>query len=136
MPRSEDSSDNSAPVYKIMSRSEWTDAADQGVFRGAAIDLTDGFIHLSAAGQVAKTAALHFEGQEDLVLAAVDPGALGDALVWEPSRGGDLFPHLYGHLPVAAVISADPMPLGPDGVHRLPGLPSAPEAGDKTGDRN
>lgn len=76
----------------------------KGVFEGAAIDLTDGFIHFSTAKQAAETAARHFSGQVDLLLIAVDGAALGDKLVYEPSRGGDLFPHLYAPLPLTAVL--------------------------------
>ena len=109
-------------VYKILSQQEWDETKAAGVFRGAAVDVADGFIHLSSGGQVAATAALHFSGRDDLVLAAVDADSLGASLVWEPSRGGDLFPHLYGDLPLTAIVSADPMPLGSDGIHRLPNL--------------
>ncbi len=83
----------------------WREAARDGVFRGAPIDLADGYIHFSTAAQVAETAARHFAGATDLVLVAVDAAALGDALRWEPSRGGALFPHLYGTLPLSAVHS-------------------------------
>src|SRR5688572_28275961 len=90
-------------IYKICERDLWRRAERNGVFRGAAIDERDGFIHLSTAGQVRETAARHFSGVPELLLIAVDAGALGAALRWEPSRGGDLFPHLYGNLPLAAV---------------------------------
>ena len=86
-------------VYKICDQDAWRKAVAMGVFTGAPVDVADGFIHFSAAHQVRETAAKHFAGQEGLVLVAVDATVLGDALKWEPSRGGDLFPHLYGDLP-------------------------------------
>ena len=87
-------------IFKIVSSMEWRAAEAGGVFRGAAVDRADGYIHFSTAGQVRETAARHFAGQDDLVLVAVDAAALGPALTWEPSRGGALFPHLYGDLPL------------------------------------
>lgn len=90
-------------VYKICSRAAWAAAQDAGVFTGAAIDLTDGYIHLSTAAQVAATAQLHFHGQSDLALLEVEAAALGAALRYEASRHGALFPHFYGALPVPAV---------------------------------
>jgi uncharacterized protein (TIGR00369 family) len=107
-------------VYKICPEKLWREAERTGEFTGAPVDLQDGFIHFSTAEQVAETAAKHFAGQPDLLLVAVDASALGNALRYEPSRGGQLFPHLYGRLPLAAVMSVDPMPLGPDGHHLLP----------------
>ena len=85
-------------LYKIFPGSLWREAERKGVFRGSEVDLRDGFIHFSTAGQVTETAAKHFAGQNDLVLVRVDAGRLGAALKWEPSRGGALFPHLYGDL--------------------------------------
>ena len=82
----------------------------------------DGFIHFSTAAQVAETAAKHFAEESDLVLVAVDADALGAALKWEPSRGGDLFPHLYGPLPLTAVRWARPLPRAADGRHVFPEL--------------
>ncbi len=107
-------------IYKISPRAAWTAAEAAGVFTGAPVDVADGFIHFSAAHQVRETAAKHFRGQTDLVLAAVDDALLGDKLVWEPSRGGDLFPHLYGPLPMSAVVSIVDLPLGADGGHVFP----------------
>ncbi len=108
------------PVYKITPEAPWRAAEAAELFAGAPVDLADGFIHLSTGAQVADTAARHFAGQDGLLLVAVDPGALGAALRWEPSRGGALFPHLYGPLPMRAVLSIRPMPLGADGRHVLP----------------
>lgn len=87
-------------IYKVCEQSAWSAAVAAGAYRGSAVDLRDGFIHFSTAAQLAETLRRHFAGQRDLVLIAVDPGDLGDALRYEPSRGGDLFPHLYGELPV------------------------------------
>jgi uncharacterized protein (DUF952 family) len=106
-------------VYKICSRAEWQAALDAGEYSGSADDLRDGFIHFSRAHQLAGTAAKYFAGREDLVLLAVDAAALGAALKHEPSRGGDLFPHLYGSLPVTCVLWSEPLPWS-DGAHQLP----------------
>ncbi|MFB9911261.1 DUF952 domain-containing protein [Rhizobium paknamense] len=107
-------------IYKILSEELWQEAEKAGVFAGAPVDHADGFIHLSTAAQVRETAERHFTGQSGLLLAAVDPGTLGDALRYEPSRGGDLFPHLYGSLPLNAVLWIKPLPLGADGRHQFP----------------
>lgn len=107
-------------IYKICSAAEWRAAEREGAFRGSAVDLRDGFIHFSAADQAAETAAKHFAGQADLLLIHIDADKLGDALKWEVSRGGALFPHLYGDLRMDAVIRAEPLPLGPDGRHVFP----------------
>lgn len=109
-------------IYKICDAAIWREAEQSGIFRGAAIDLRDGYIHFSTAAQAIETAALHFAGQSGLVLAAIDVGAFGDSLKWEPSRGGALFPHLYGTLPMSAVRRVDPLPVGPDGRHVFPEL--------------
>jgi uncharacterized protein (DUF952 family) len=109
-------------IYKICSTDEWRAAEQAGVFTGAPVDIADGFIHFSTAAQVAETAAKHFAGQRDLLLIAVDTAKLGDALTWEPSRGGALFPHLYAPLMLTAVIAAVPLPLGADGRHVFPAL--------------
>ena len=109
-------------IYKICPEPLWRDAERAGVFTGAAIDLADGYIHFSTAVQVAETAARHFAGQRGVVLVAVDAEALGDALRYEPSRGGDLFPHLYAPLSLDAVRRVEPLPLGDDERHVLPAL--------------
>ena len=111
-----------ATIYKICAAALWREAERARVFRGAGIDARDGFIHFSTAAQVAETAAKHFAGDADLVLVAVDTHALGAALQWEPSRGGALFPHLYGALPLEAVRWVKPLPLGADGRHVFPEL--------------
>lgn len=107
-------------VYKIISDVEWSKACEAGEFAGAEIDLADGYIHFSTAGQVRETAAKHFSKRSDLLLLAVDAKQFGDAMKWEPSRGGDLFPHLYSTLAVSAVDSVDELPLDEFGVHLLP----------------
>ncbi len=109
-------------IYKICDAAAWCTAERLGEFTGAPVDLADGYIHFSTADQVKETAAKHFAGQRDLVLVAVDADALGAALKWEPSRGGALFPHLYGTLPLHAVRWVKPLPLGPDGRHVFPVL--------------
>lgn len=107
-------------VYKIVPAALWRQAERNGLFRGSAVDLRDGFIHFSSASQAVETAAKHFAGQDDLLLVTVDAERLGASLKWEPSRGGALFPHLYGDLSLAAVRKVEPLPLGPDGRHRFP----------------
>jgi uncharacterized protein (DUF952 family) len=109
-------------IYKILTITLWQEAQRAGVFRGAPVDLADGYIHFSTAEQAAETAAKHFAGQNDLMLLHVDAEALGGALKWEPSRGGALFPHLYAELDVKHVARADPLPLGTDGRHVFPPL--------------
>jgi uncharacterized protein (DUF952 family) len=111
-------------IYKILTQAQWRQAEAEGVFRGAPIDLADGYIHFSSSGQVQGTADKHFAGMNDLLLAAVDAGRLGGKLVYEVSRGDALFPHLYGVLELAAVKWVKPMPLGKDGRHQLPDLAS------------
>ena len=111
-----------ATIYKICDRALWQAAGPTGAFRGATVDLRDGFIHFSTAAQLAETAAKHFGGLTDLVLVAADAEALGAALKWEVSRGGELFPHLYGDLPLSAVRWSRPLTQGPDGGHLIPEL--------------
>jgi uncharacterized protein (DUF952 family) len=108
------------PVYKVLSEAAFEKAALKGHFAGSADDLRDGFIHLSAAHQLAGTLVKHFAGQEWLVLLALDARRLGADLKWEASRGGGLFPHLYAPLDLAAMLWAEPLVLGPDGRHVLP----------------
>lgn len=99
-------------IYKILPRALWDEAVTKGTFDGSPVDIADGFIHFSTAAQVHETAAKHFQGMKDLLLVAVEADDLGGALKWEPSRGGDLFPHLYGTLPVMYAISVKPLPEG------------------------
>jgi uncharacterized protein (DUF952 family) len=112
-------------IYKICTAAEWHEAEHAGVYRGSAVDHHDGFIHFSTAEQATETAARHFAGQHDLVLVAVAADRLGERLKWEPSRGGALFPHLYGELPLAAVLRVDPLPLDAAGRHAFPPLASS-----------
>ncbi len=109
-------------IYKICPASAWREAERQGVYRGSADDLRDGFIHFSSASQVAGTAKKYFFGQTGLFLIAVDADALGDALRWEVSRGGELFPHLYGELDLGAVTAVLNMHARSDGLHDIPEL--------------
>jgi uncharacterized protein (DUF952 family) len=102
-------------IYKIFRRPEWDAFRARGASNGAPVDLADGYIHLSTAAQVTGTAAKHFAGESDLVLVALDTDALGEALRWEPSRGGDLFPHLYRPLLLADVVWDKSLPLGAAG---------------------
>ena len=115
------STGNPAVVFKILSSSDWAEAQLRGSYAGSADDERDGFIHLSTGAQVAGTAARHFKHKPDLVLVALECAKLGGELVWEPSRGGALFPHLYAPLPVSAALWCKDMPLGTDGVPQVPG---------------
>jgi uncharacterized protein (DUF952 family) len=109
-------------IYKILPRPAWAEALARGRFDGSPIDLEDGYIHFSTAAQAQETAAKHFRGQADLVVVAVEAEALGPALRWEPSRGGQLFPHLYGPLDPALAMAVTAAPLGADGVPQLGAL--------------
>lgn len=107
-------------IYKIFRAAEWAELQQKGESPGAPVDIADGFVHFSTAAQARETAAKHFAGEDDLVLLALDAEPLGDALKWEPSRGGALFPHLYRPLRMADVLWSRPMPLV-DGAHVFPG---------------
>jgi uncharacterized protein (DUF952 family) len=111
-----------ALIYKICAADLWRAAERAGAFAGAPVDRDDGFIHFSTAAQVRETAAKHFRDRPDLLLIAVEADALGTALRYEPSRGGELFPHLYGALPLAAVRRVEPLPLDGEGRHLFPEL--------------
>lgn len=111
---------SSAPIYKITPRALWREAEDKGRFDGAPVDLADGYIHFSTAAQVRETASKHFAGQPDLLLVGIDPDRLGDGLKWEASRGGQLFPHLYGPLHLSAVLFVEELRIGPNGFHLFP----------------
>src|SRR3546814_17963364 len=110
-----------APVL-ICRSEEWAAAETAGREQGSAQDRADGLIHFSGPDQVEASAAKHRAGQDGLVLLTVEAAALGEALRWEPSRGGDLFPHLYGAMPLAAVRRVDDLPLGRAGRHIFPPL--------------
>ena len=107
-------------VFKVAARTAWADACRGGAFAGSTDDRRDGFIHLSQVHQLAGTLARHFRGGHNLVLVEFDAAALGSALRWEPSRGGDLFPHLYGELPAAAAVSVRALVLDAKGVPIVP----------------
>lgn len=103
-------------AYKLVDLTEWTRARAAGAYDGSAVDRADGYIHMSTAAQLAETARRHYAGRDRLVLVAIDPSALGETLRWEPSRGGDLFPHLYGPLPTSAALSERPLSVEADGM--------------------
>ena len=104
------------PVYKLADRAEWAQARASGAYGGSALDRADGYIHMSTTAQLAETARRHYAGRAGLVLVALDAAALGEALRWEPSRGGELFPHLYGPLPLAAALSERALSVTLDGT--------------------
>jgi uncharacterized protein (DUF952 family) len=105
-------------LYKILPAGQWRAAQARGVFEGSAIDLKDGYIHLSTGAQMRETAARHFAGQDGLLLVGFREADLPN-LRWEPSRGGDLFPHVHGTIATALAVSEHPLPLE-NGVHRFP----------------
>ncbi|HWG04782.1 MAG TPA: DUF952 domain-containing protein [Beijerinckiaceae bacterium] len=109
-------------IYKLAPAALWKEAEAAGIFSGAPIDLADGFIHFSTAEQTRETAVKHFHGEPDLLLIVVDSDPLADALRWEVSRGGQLFPHLYRPLPLDVVRSVSPVPRRADGSHDFSGL--------------
>ena len=109
-------------IYHMCPADTWQAAVRAGAYRGTADDLRDGFIHFSTAEQIAESARRHRAGQSGLVLIAVESARLGDRLKWEESRGGALFPHVYGALDPAETASVRPLPLGPDGEHIFPPL--------------
>ncbi len=109
-----------AYIYKIEDKSIWHEAMATGQYKGAPIDLTDGFIHFSTALQTRETAAKHFTRREGLILAVIDEEQLGTDLKWEVSRGEQLFPHLYANLDMSSVIATHDMPLDDDGLHIFP----------------
>jgi uncharacterized protein (DUF952 family) len=113
-------------VYKIAQDVAWAAAQAEGRFEGSPVDLSDGYIHFSTAAQVHETVRRHYAGRDGLLLVAVDAERLGEALRWEPSRGGDLFPHLYAPLPMDAVLWVRPMPRDADGAHVVPLDAAAP----------
>lgn len=106
-------------AYKLVDNAEWELARLDGAYAGSAVDLRDGYIHMSSAAQLAETARRHYAGRTDLLLVSVDLTALGDALKWEASRGGDLFPHLFAPLPVSAARDVRGLSVDGDGVMRF-----------------
>jgi len=111
-------------IYKLLERGDWVTASALGTYDGSSVDLNDGYIHFSTAEQVQETARRHFHGVADLVLLEVDAEALGAPVTWEPSRGGDMFPHLYGPMPVSAVIRVQMVELAEDGSPMIGALGS------------
>ena len=107
-------------AYKVLTSAQMATLEADGIFAGAPVDLADGYIHLSTAAQLTETVDKHFAGQSDLHVAAVDLSALDDPVKWEESRGGQLFPHIYGPLPLAAVLAYGPLKRSDDGLVRLP----------------
>jgi len=107
-------------VYHVCRAAEWDAARAVGRYAGSSQDLADGFIHCSDASQVVASVAKHRAGQDGLTILEIDVAALGDALRWEASRGGKLFPHIYGGLDPAQVRRAAPLPLAADGRHVFP----------------
>lgn len=105
-----------ADVFKILPEHLWQQAVGTGAFSGSADDVRDGFIHLSTADQVAGTLAKYFRDQTNLLIIAFASADFGSSLKWEPSRGGALFPHVYGTIPVTMALWQRPLPLGADGI--------------------
>lgn len=112
-------SDRPLVAYKVLTADQMR-ALEADSFEGAPVDVADGFIHLSTAAQLTETVDRHFEGQRDLWVAAIDLEALGDAVKWEPSRGGALFPHIYGAMPLEVVVAYSPLERHEDRSVRLP----------------
>ena len=102
-------------AFKILSAADWRLTVAEGRYDGSAVDLADGYIHMSTQEQLAETAGKHYAGQQDLMLVEVALADLGDSLVWEPSRGGALFPHIYGPLPLSATRKATAFSVSADG---------------------
>ncbi len=107
-------------AYKILTAEQYAQFKADGVFKGAPVDLADGYIHLSTRDQAAETVAKHFAGQDRLVMVMVDLAPVGEAIRWEESRGGALFPHLYADLPITAVAGKVVLRIGDDGTHSFP----------------
>ena len=107
-------------AYKVLTAAQMARLEADGTFAGAPVDLADGYIHLSTADQIDETVAKHFASQDNLHVAAVDLAALGEALQWEPSRGGALFPHIYAPLPLSAVLAYGPLDRDANGRIKLP----------------
>lgn len=109
-------------LYRLVRAEDWQAAAASGVYRGAEHDARDGFVHLSTAAQAEDTAERHYSGVPDLLLLTLDARRLDGEIRFEPSSGGELFPHLYGTIPVEAVLEVQRIPLDPEGGFRFPFL--------------
>ncbi len=107
-------------AYKVLTGAQMAELLDKGSFAGAPVDIIDGFIHLSTAAQLSETVDKHFAGQTELIIAAVDLVLLGEVVRWEPSRGGQLFPHIYAPLPLLAVVAHGPLNRDAAGAIVLP----------------
>ncbi|MDW3205738.1 MAG: DUF952 domain-containing protein [Alphaproteobacteria bacterium] len=110
-------------IYHLAKQQAWQAAQQSGIYRGLDADRGDGFLHFSTASQIVESARKHRAGEPDLVLLGVDEAPLGDDLVWEESRGGALFPHVYGTVPIEAVRLAAALPVDQNGLHVFPELP-------------
>ena len=113
-------SDRPDTAYKVLTADQMATLEKDATFAGARVDLADGYIHLSTAGQLTETVDKHFAGQTDLHVAAIDLGSFGNSLKWEESRGGQMFPHLYGPLLLETVIAYGPLRRSADGKVMLP----------------
>lgn len=109
-----------AMIFKILDKNEWAATQEMGEYSGSVDDLRDGFVHFSTASQLAETAAKHFAGRENLLLLGIETHVLGESLKWEASRGGQLFPHLYGSFAVEQVSIVADFPLDESGCHVIP----------------
>lgn len=107
-------------AYKVLTAPQMIELETRGTFAGAPVDLADGYVHMSTAAQLAETVEKHFAGQHDLHIVAVDLEVLGDAVKWEASRGGQMFPHLYAELPLSAALAYGPLDRNDDGIIDLP----------------
>ncbi len=116
----EESSPTSLNVYHICRRTDWESCIEDCEYQPPKIDRADGFLHLSTALQIVESAARHRAGQSGLILLEIDTSNLGAELRWEASRNGELFPHLYGPIPLGAVTAVDDLPVGADGLHKFP----------------
>jgi uncharacterized protein (DUF952 family) len=114
--------EKSMTIYHVCKKAEWEAAVAAGRYIGSSQDQADGFIHFSGPEQVVASVAKHRAGQDGLVLIACDAAKMEPGLKWEVSRGGALFPHHYGDLPLASVVSVRDLPLGADGMHLFPAL--------------
>jgi len=121
-----DTIDQPRLVYRLCHRDDWRAAEQAGVFAGGADDVRDGFIHLSSAAQVEESARRHYAGVRPLMLLAVDGARVSGDLRWEPSRGGALFPHLYGTIPLEALVSALPLSEDREGNPMFPPMTNSP----------
>jgi len=107
-------------AYKLLTQDEWLAWKENGTFTGSPVDLADGYIHLSTREQTRETAGKWFADVDPLILVMVDLAALGEAVRWEPSRGGQLFPHIYGSIPMKAVSGNSKLRLNGSGAHDFP----------------